>query len=463
LSYSNADSPYYFKSISGTFCKSVVDKYKDRGIDYVLEMEKSEYPKGILFAKTFRNEETKRIQSVIIAKNLGLLNSYFRNIDFPESDTIFLLNSNNEVLFSTGSKSDNTLIDNKQVKLLNESQGKVKFTDNSGNTQYIIYDKSVFFGCNLLLLVPETYLNANKLSALRFMLFSSLILICVIVISIFFFKRKVYYPIKSIENVFNSLVQGDLNFELGKLSNSGAFSHIYQNLNMMSDKLKDLIKSEYTSKVLMKQAELNALQSQINPHFLYNTLESIRGMAISEGVNNIEHMTKSLADLFRYSISRKNNMVKLEEELKNIENYLVIMQYRFNNKFIVVNKVDEDTLECKVPKLLIQPLVENSIRHGLELKLGKGTIKLIAYKTQDKLILNINDDGDGIRPEELKIINEGLLNGNDSLDLESKGSRIGLVNVNVRIKLLYGSEYGIRIYSTLGIGTSIEVFLPLIM
>ena len=150
---------------------------------------------------------------------------------------------------------------------------------------------------------------------------------------------------------------------------------MYDNLNSLIIRLKQLIDSEYTAGI-MKNKPGDALQSQINPHFLYNTLESIRGQAIVQGVSGIEKMVKAMADIFRYSITNKNAMVTLEEEIKNIDNYLNIQQFRFNNKFIVIKELEEDTLSCLIPKLTLQPLVENTIIHGLETKPGKGTIKI---------------------------------------------------------------------------------------
>ena len=138
------------------------------------------------------------------------------------------------------------------------------------------------------------------------------------------------------KDALHAIVSGETDLKLAKVKQGNELYPLYNDYKFPEGRLKQLIDSEYTAGIMKKQAEIDALQSQINPHFLYNTLESIRGQAIVEEVEGIGKMVKALADIFRYSITNKNAMVKLEEELKNIDNYLNIQQFRFNNKFIVI-------------------------------------------------------------------------------------------------------------------------------
>lgn len=229
---------------------------------------------------------------------------------------------------------------------------------------------------------------------------------------------------------------------------------------------KDTLDKKYSETILKKQAEINYLQSQINPHFLYNTLESIRGQAMVEGVDQIAEMTEALANFFRYSISRKGNMVTMEEEIKIVDNYLIIQQYRFNNKFNVTKILGEATevLEYYLPKLTIQPIVENAIYHGLETKIGKGNITIRVTITGERMIIHIVDDGIGMPQDKLDVLNMSLNSGEDSNErINSKMTGIALINVNRRIKLNFGEKYGITVFSTLGFGTDVEIVLPLIL
>lgn len=217
-----------------------------------------------------------------------------------------------------------------------------------------------------------------------------------------------------------------------------------------------------------KQAEYLALQNQINPHFLYNTLEAIRGDAICEGMHNIADTTKALATFFRYTITEVGYLVTLEDELENIENYFTIQQYRFGEKLDMKINFPEDHLELmqvQLPKLTLQPLIENAISHGLECKVGVGTITIDIDYTKETLTIHVRDDGVGIEEEELLRLNQMFLRQDKNPMSEERSQRgsIALGNVNSRIKLLFGEDYGIHINSILGMGTQVEVRLPLII
>ncbi len=297
------------------------------------------------------------------------------------------------------------------------------------------------------------------------MLITVLILLCYIVIFIIIFfiiKRQIYEPITQIERVLHGVVKGEIDFDFGEpqKSDSSPLHSIFTDLNSLTNTIKSLMLRESNAQLTKKQAELEALQSQINPHFLYNTLESIRGQAIVYGLKDIEVMTHALSKLFRYSISNKNALVTLEEELANVDNYLLIQHIRFNNKFEKVDLVDPDTLQYRIPKLIIQPIVENAIYHGLETKLGRGHIEICAHITQKRLVINIRDDGLGIPHEKLKALNDSL-SGTSEDPISSKGSSVGLRNVHKRIQLHFGQEYGMNVYSTEGVGTDIQLNMPL--
>lgn len=220
---------------------------------------------------------------------------------------------------------------------------------------------------------------------------------------------------------------------------------------------------EYSLAMLKKQAEIKALQNQINPHFLYNTLDCIRGMAIEQGADNIEEMTRALSGMFRYSISRKGKTKALmEEELANVNNYLRIQQYRFRNKINITETIDPAAKKCCVPKLLIQPIVENAVFYGLEPKTGERNLNIEAYCTGKKLIVKVEDNGVGMSFDKLRTINDAMCSG-VSIGDNGRGTQLGIVNVNERLRLLYGEEFGLRIFSCPKVGTTIEIVLPIII
>lgn len=211
------------------------------------------------------------------------------------------------------------------------------------------------------------------------------------------------------------------------------------------------------------QAEIDALQSQINPHFLYNTLDAIRGQALIDDSPVIADMTEALSILFRYSISRTGNLVTLREEFRCIEKYLMIQQFRFSGKFQYVRDVDPNLLSCLIPRLTLQPIVENAIYHGLETRPEDGIITLSLEQSGGYLVIRVSDNGIGMTESQLFAINEKLrVSTLVSVPLSSKkGSGIALGNVNRRIRLTFGDEYGLSVSSAPNIGTDVEILLPI--
>lgn len=234
------------------------------------------------------------------------------------------------------------------------------------------------------------------------------------------------------------------------------------------DELEASYDSELVTKYLKNQAEIAVLQSQINPHFLYNTLDTIRGLAMLEHVPNIAEMAEALAKIFRYNINSTQYMSSLQSELHNVDNYMKIQSYRFANKFQLVTAIDKDAMEFQMPRMSLQPIVENALHHGLELKRGKGSICIRAYRTQDTLIVRVHDDGVGMSAAELEAL-QNRIESEESLLVQRNGENsykqhagIALVNINKRIKLAFGRQYGLSISSVKGEGTFVEMILPLV-
>ncbi|MBA4698357.1 MAG: histidine kinase [Ruminococcus sp.] len=215
-----------------------------------------------------------------------------------------------------------------------------------------------------------------------------------------------------------------------------------------------------------KQAQYLALQNQINPHFLYNTLEGIRSEALCSDMDRVANMAEALATFFRYTISNIDKMVTLEDELANVENYYIIQKYRFGEKLQLKIEYGDDlsVLSFKLPKLILQPIVENAVYHGIENKLGQGTLKIQVNYTAKRLLIKISDDGMGIEKETLEELNTKLLTNSleDITESKQKKGGIAILNVNNRIKLLYGEEYGIFIQSLRNVGTDVQIVLPVI-
>mgnify|MGYP000873320815 CR=1 FL=1 len=234
-------------------------------------------------------------------------------------------------------------------------------------------------------------------------------------------------------------------------------------------RLNEIIDRNNLIAISKKQAEYLALQNQINPHFLYNTLEGIRSEALIAGLDSIAEMTEALATFFRYTISNLENLVTLEDELANIENYYYIQQFRFGSKLDLKIQYDRDPdddftemdfLQCKLPKLTLQPIVENSFIHGIKPMDGPGHIQLMAERLDNTVTLTVMDNGVGMDEDALNKLYTLLDSDQPGHKENYEWASIGLKNVHDRLRYLYGSDYGITLYSTPGVGTVVKATIP---
>lgn len=281
-------------------------------------------------------------------------------------------------------------------------------------------------------------------------------------ISIYFIRRKLILPYMECRILFRHFIHKETYREL--MDND---YQIFEEQKEVLNRFDYLLDKKNAIRVSTKQAELLALQNQINPHFLYNTLEAIRGDALCAGLESIADTTEALSTFFRYTITETGNLVSLEDELENVENYFKIQKYRFGEKLsmeIHFSENDRSGLQWKLPKLTLQPIVENAIFHGLESKAEGGKVSIYVETTRKKLLISVRDNGVGISEENLEKLNHKLEHISVSYVSEKGNKRggIALENVCRRIKLLFGEEYGLHVYSVVGFGTHVQVSIPLI-
>lgn len=232
------------------------------------------------------------------------------------------------------------------------------------------------------------------------------------------------------------------------------FSGMLNDIEKLNRKIFQSTTDLYELKVQKQEAELAYLRSQIDPHFLYNTLEVIRKMAFGKNAPEIAQMALDMGNIFRYS-AKGGDEVSLEEEISIIKSYIRIQQMRFDGKIEVFYFISEDVLQLKVMKMLLQPIVENSIFHGLEPKTGKGSLYIGARIEEEMLVIIVKDDGVGIDREGLEEIQKELLEEN-----ADTSRHVGTLNTNARIRLFYGKEYGVSIESCIEDGTTVILRLP---
>lgn len=279
---------------------------------------------------------------------------------------------------------------------------------------------------------------------------------------VYFGYRFLYKPYRDTEKVCRLFSEGYLLQGLFELR-----VPLSPQMEAATNKFRELLDMKELISLTKKQAEYLALQNQINPHFLYNTLEGIRSEALYAGIDSVAEMTEALATFFRYTISNVENLVTLEDELANIENYYIIQQFRFGKRLQYHVEMDADEereiLKYKLPKLILQPIVENAIYHGIERKTGDGLLSIQIENTDSRCIITVSDNGLGMSETVVDGLNEKLkATSIDTFHQDKKGGSIAIENVNNRIKILFGEEYGIYIYSKLNVGTDVEITLPIV-
>ena len=324
---------------------------------------------------------------------------------------------------------------------------------------YIIYETIEPLHWNLFLQISsdELFHEVRKQSHIILLLCLSTLPIIFLAVSNIF--QDIIKPINILVNKMHQMEIGETGVTM-TWNRSDEIGYLVSSFNKMSTEIDDLINRVYKEEIAFANAEIKALQTQINPHFLYNTLETINWKAQLEGVDEISDMVMALSNLMEAGIDRNGQkFVSLKQEMDYVENYMFLIQKRFGNKIIFQKEIKPDTLEYPIPKLILQPLIENAIRHGIEPK-GKGRICLTSGYEKDFLILQIMDDGVGIPADTLAWLSASLSHPPSS---HSQGkfsnTEVGILNVQRRIQLIYGNPYGLKIKSSPE-GTKVIINLP---
>lgn len=270
----------------------------------------------------------------------------------------------------------------------------------------------------------------------------------------YYIPLSITRPIRKLSEVTDQVAKGDLTVR-SDVRSGAEVSVLSDSLNTMIDKIDELLEQVKKEQVRLRKAEFELLQSQINPHFLYNTLDAIVWLAEAGEQKKVVSMVGSLSDFFRTSLNQGKDIITIKEELQHSRSYLEIQQMRYQDILNYEIHVPEELHRYLIPKITIQPLVENALYHGIKNKRGLGRIVISGRKEEDFLILQIEDNGIGMRKERLDQVKEGM---NQKIPTEK--DIYGLYNVNERIRLNFGEKYGLSIESTYGEGTVVSIILP---
>ena len=289
---------------------------------------------------------------------------------------------------------------------------------------------------------------------IRFSVVAFAAIFVLITVLSYYIPLSITRPIRKLSEVTDQVAKGDLTVR-SDVRSGAEVSVLSDSLNTMIDKIDELLEQVKKEQIRLRKAEFELLQSQINPHFLYNTLDAIVWLAEAGEQKKVVSMVGSLSDFFRTSLNQGKDIITIKEELQHSRSYLEIQQMRYQDILNYEIYVPEELHRYLIPKITIQPLVENALYHGIKNKRGLGRIVISGRKEEDFLILQIEDNGIGMRKERLDQVKEGM---NQKIPTEK--DIYGLYNVNERIRLNFGEKYGLSIESTYGEGTVVSIILP---
>lgn len=280
------------------------------------------------------------------------------------------------------------------------------------------------------------------------------------VVAAWIISESIYVPIKKLHDVTTAITENDLQV-LVTSENANEIAELGISFNIMIEKIKEMLESKVKEQENLKKAEFRALQAQINPHFLYNTLDTIIWMAEAKQNDQVIQIVSALSRFFRISLSKGKDWITIQEEIERTKSYLTIQKIRYRDILDYSIEADETILESTALKLILQPLVENAIYHGIKNKRGGGTVSVRACKqAEDKILFEVADNGIGMTGYKLEQLRAKLNGGSYNLDAEDDESGFGLENVNQRIGLYYGKEYGLSIDSHYNGGTRVTLIIP---
>jgi two-component system, sensor histidine kinase YesM len=305
--------------------------------------------------------------------------------------------------------------------------------------------------------------KANQQRFMRLVYLYVISLACVMLFSFaaaWIISVSIYIPIKKLHDVTSTITRNDLQ-ALVTSHNVDEITELGMSFNIMIGQIRQLLESKIKEQENLKKAELKALQAQINPHFLYNTLDTIVWMAQSNKTDQVIDIVRALSSFFRIALSKGEDWITIEQEIEHVRCYLTIQKMRYRDILDFRIEADEDILSGTILKLTLQPLVENALYHGIKNKRGSGMIIIRARRAgEDRVLLEIEDDGMGFTPYRLARMQEAMESETDDFSFKEGG--FGLENVNRRIRLYYGKQYGLAIESRYQEGTRVTVTIPLL-
>ncbi len=435
-----------------SFDKSLYSNLKDGyaiSQPHVNTLYQNSYPWVVTIAKKEYSNLFSQQVFVAIDFKFSSIANYIDKVSIGQRGYCYIVNSKGEIIYHpqqqmlfSGLKEENT----KEVSALSDGIHRKK--DNIYNILSLDSCSWKIVGVSFNNEITQAVKNQVVIGSTFAILFSLFISVVIYLL----LSRTVTRPVRRLIDSMQKFEKQAESFEYKTdMSNVVEFKTLSKSFEHMVLMIQSLMEKVHNEEIVLRKTELKALQAQINPHFLYNTLDSIQWMCEQDNSKDAVKMVGALAKLFRISISHGNEFITINDELKHAESYLIIQSYRYKNQFTYSFDVDKSVLGYMCNKITIQPFIENAIYHGLDRMVDEGEIKIIAERRGKDIAIIVKDNGLGMTEKQCKTILQ-----KDRSD--SKG--IGVKNVNDRLKIYFGEEYGITIESELDVGTTVTIKIP---
>lgn len=432
--------------------------FSDPHVQYIFDGNESQYQWVISLSRAVElTEGTSTDQGVLLVDlSYSSLAHLFTGVTTGTGGYVYLISSDGEILYHPMMQ----LIDSGRFMENNRVAADYKdgnHLETFEGSERIVTVKSIgYTGWKVVGVTPKNVVSLNSIKTRLFIIFIIALILFILTFINSYISSKITDPIKELEKSVGILEEGDLQKPV-YIGGSYEIQHLGNSISSMAKRIQVLMDDIVTEHEAKRKQEFDTLQSQINPHFLYNTLDIIVWMIENEQKAEAVKVVTALARFFRISLSKGKSIIMVRDEIEHVRSYLMIQHMRFKNKFTYHIDVAEDCMELASLKLMLQPLVENAVYHGMEFMDGDGEIFIKIWQDANNLFFVVCDNGLGMREEQVaNLFSESIHS------TSKKGSGIGVKNVNERIKLYFGEQYGLTIRSVPDEGTEITIQLPAI-
>lgn len=391
---------------------------------------------------------------ILVECSKSVLDRICGTVKISNDGYTLILDNEKNILYST-QKGGIYKNENKELAKIYSNSGFNGVTTVDGKKIVLVSNTSQYTGWTVVGVIPYSEVIQRGQNIKNVFILLSIVCIIMVLAASALISRGVTKPIKNLQKAMSEFEKGNTEVQV-HIHSYNEVGELSLSFNRLIEKVNNLIMSIRSIEIKKREAELDVLRSQINPHFLYNTLDSIRMMALIEDKEQIASAVKALADLFRYSIKQRKDIVEIKFEVMHVKNYIHLQKIRYGKRFDVIYDIDEDTFVNKTLKFTLQPIVENAIIHGLEKKRGKGLLTIRVKRHENHILFAVEDNGIGMGDEKL---------GSLMADLKEYGGEdngsLGLKNINERLNLYFGPDCGLVFESKLGEGTKVQFKVPI--